>query len=347
MIVCDSGFHGVKTAIEYAKAHFENDFSLCTIDAHSGKDQIIDVFQAININTKFLIYAGWTNNYLTIMRAIKEKHPEIKHIINWHSPLGQTELSGARDIDAFVRCNQLLTAQEIEYIFVPFQKDADLFKKSFHKNYRWFPDTMAPIKCSPIELEKDVFKIGFFALPSSRKNILSQLAAVRLLHLAMSQGNLRWKGVRLYVGNGFDKQKAYIDYLDLLNIPYTTLPHFQNKQDYFNYLGSMNLNIQVTFSEAFNYVCAESLALGVPCMGSTMTPALYSTIPELQAILERFLVIQNIDDTEQVFEKMLVLATMNEATYLEIGKFCQVHVDTLTNYHNTAIKELFLELAAF
>jgi glycosyltransferase involved in cell wall biosynthesis len=325
--------------------HFGDYFATCFTNAYVGKEQIIDVLYAIKkYEPKFIIYAGWTNTYLSIIRQVKQNHPAIKHIINWHSPLGQTEMSGMQDIDAFTRCNQLLVTNEIEYMFVPFQKDATLFQQSFHRNYRWFPDTMAPISATPKSLSCKAFKIGFFALPSSRKNILAQAAAIRLLHLALYQAGTHWAGVHLYVGNGFDKHKTYVDFLELLNIPYTTLPHFHNKQDYYDHLASMNLNTQVTFSEAFNYVCAESLALGVPCMGSTMTPALYATTQPIQAILERSLIVKNIDDPQELFNKMLAIATMNTEDYCVLSNFCREHIERITSLHNEQLGKIFTEL---
>lgn len=346
VVVCDAGFHGVKTALEYAEKHFPNDMILCTIDACVGSDQFIDVAWTLEATkAKFIIYAGWTDNYLAIIKKVKQQFPHVRHIINWHSPLAQTELSGEHDVDAFIRCNQLLTAKEIEYILVPFKKDADLFKQSFHQNYRWFPDTMFPITGRKKTLESNLFKIGFFALPSARKNILSQMAAVRLLHIALQQNsNIPWQGVKIYVGNGFDRYKPYIDFLQMLNIPYTTLPHFHDKQEYFDYLSSMNLNIQVTFSEAFNYVCAESLALGVPCMGSTMTPALCSNNETIQTVFDHALVVQKIDNTIDLFEKMLAIACLNSEDYNKISNICKEHINLLTSMHNEAIKEVLLEL---
>ncbi len=106
----------------------------------------------------------------------------------------------------------------------------------------------------------------------------------------------------------------------------------------------MNLNTQVTFSEAFNYVCAESLALGVPCMGSTMTPALYATTQPIQAILERSLIVKNIDDPQELFNKMLAIATMNTEDYCVLSNFCREHIERITSLHNEQLGKIFTEL---
>jgi len=344
IMVCDTNFDGVKTALEYAEEHFSTRVVFCPYYSWVGKDCLVDVAQMIESNNSpAIMYSGWSNAYVSIIKYVKEKYPNIKQIINWHSPLAQTELAGKTDIDAFIRCNQMLVAKKIDYIAVPFEKEAILFRQYFHKNYRWFPDTISQIYTTTKEKKEDgYFKIGFFALPSARKNILSQLTAIRLLHLTLQANNTRWKGAKLIIGNGFDKYQTYVDFLEMLDIPYEILPFFQNKQDYYNNLASVHVNLQVTFSEAFNYVCAESLMLGIPCLGSTMTPALSSHLKEIERVLKQCLIINNIDDTNEVFEKLYALATASDDNYNNIRKIGQSHMNTIMLRHNSAIK-VFLD----
>ena len=343
VMVCDTNFDGVKTALEYAEQHFPNQAVFCPCYSWLGKDRLLDITQMIEANhSPAIMYSGWSNAYVSIIKAVKEKYPHIKQIINWHSPLGQTEMSGELDINAFVRCNQMLIAKEVDYIAVPFEKEATLFRQYFHKNYRWFPDTIAPIYTTQKDKKDDgYFKIGFFALPSARKNILSQLSAIRLLHLNLAQKS-DWKGAKLIIGNGFDKHTTYINFLEMLDIPYEILPYFQNKQDYYNNLASVHVNLQVTFSEAFNYVCAESLMLGIPCLGSKMTPALTSHLKEIEHVLKLCLIIDNIDDTNEVFEKLHALAIASEDNYSKVCNIGKSHMISVMHRHNAAIK-LFLD----
>lgn len=342
--VCDERFSSVQAALEYAELHFKDRFVFCPIFFQTGKDQIIDVIQTIDKhNAQVIMFCGWTDNYVGILKKLKLYRPYLHYIINWHSPLAQTEMAGKRDIDAFIRCNQLLVTKEIDYVFVPYEKDAKLFRHSYHENYRWFPDTIAPIHCNPVSLNDDYFRVGFFALPSPRKNLMSQFSAIRLLHLMLEKGG-KWKGAKLYIGNGFGDYQAYIDFLEMLDIPYQILPFFKNKQDYYNHLGAMHLNTQVTFSEAFNYVCAESLALGVPCLGSLMTPALLATTKEMQDIFDRLFIINKIDDTMETFNKMHSIALMAQDDYASVCNIVATHIRLLMFHHNSIIKQLFDEI---
>ena len=342
--VCDSGFFSVDSAMRMTEHYHKDRIRHCSISAHTGKDQIVDVLQYIDANNaSVVVYGGWNNSYASIIKRIKSLRPQVKHVVNWHSPLAQIEM--CNEVTPFIICNNMLNNKEIELILVPFQKDAELFKGSYHPNYRWFPDTMVPLECTPCIKKDNSFKIGFFALPSARKNILSQLSAARLLHLSTKEAkDSPWDGVKLFIGNGFDQHKDYFNFLQMLNIPYELLPHLGNKQAYYNHLGSMDLNIQITFSEAFNYVCAESLALGVPCLGSLMTPALTSPIKEIQNILDKFMIVTRIDDTISVFNKMKLFINLPDNLRNEIAETCKAHIRFLAIHHNTAIKAVIDEL---
>jgi hypothetical protein len=45
------------------------------------------------------------------------------------------------------------------------------------------------------------------------------------------------------------------------------------QHDYYTHMGSMDLNLQVTHAESFNYTAMESYLLGVPCLVGPCTPA--------------------------------------------------------------------------
>ena len=136
-----------------------------------------------------------------------------------------------------------------------------------------------------------------------------------------------------------------MQFLDMLDIPYTLLPFFENKQEYYNWLGSMHVNIQVTLSEAFNYVCAESLMLGVPCIGSMMTPALISRHQETQLLLNQFLIAQEVDSAMEIYEKIYALLTMSPDNYQQVCQTGQKHMLDITQQHNIAIAQFLKELS--
>lgn len=341
--ICDPGYLGVDTALKYAQEFFGKQFFHFTLPTASSIDElVIDILQKVDeLHSNVIIYAGWNQTYDKARELIRKTRPEIKHVVNWHSPLAQIEMSN--EVAHFVRCNNMLCKKQIDYIFVPYQPDADLFRRTYHPNYRWFPDTIGEINMEKRLLPDKNFKIGFFATPSPRKNILAQLSAVRTLHLSMKDKNLPWKGITMYLGNGFDKQPHYMNFLKSLDIPYVILPHFTNKNEYYSYLGAMDVNMQVTFSEAFNYVCAESLALGVPCLGSKMTPALRSPIPKINQFIEKFLIVSEIDNVLSIFSKLQFFTTLPEELKQEMKTIWHAHTNVLRQMHNKAIEELLNE----
>lgn len=346
LYICDerTGYAGVRCAAQNLAHCFSNTLKVIEIAPWLNNDALFDVMHAIDTcHARAIIYGGWNNAYADILHKIRELRPGIRHILHWHSPLAQIEMGN--EIELFMQCNDMLAKGYLQYIAVPFQKDAEIFRHSYHANYRWLPNTVYPIQNNPLLLNPKDFKIGFFAAPSARKNILSQLSAVRLLNLALIErkGTLPWERVVLYIGNNFKEHAEYYRFLKMLNIPHQLLPHLKNKQLYYDYLGAMNLNMQVTFSEAFNYVCAESLALGIPCLGSLMTPALTSHIPELQEMLTKFLLIPYIDSAAYLFDKMKTHLEMPQALSHEMRIIWQTHIQTLSTYHNDIISKAFAE----
>lgn len=201
---------------------------------------------------KHVLLHSWADGQSGIFAGLLKKgvHPYVV----LHSPAAQGELD--KEDSVFEECLQLGTSHVL-IGHAPMAKALGC---------RWLP---VPIRLEPLAEQRrgpqqvgDTIRVGMWNTWSRRKNTWTQMLACR--ELARISG----KQVELHgpvKPDGLNTTLA--GSVLLLETQYAP------QRDYYEQMGSMDLNLQVTHAESYNYTAMESYLLGAPCLVGPCTPA--------------------------------------------------------------------------
>jgi len=171
-----------------------------------------------------------------------------------HSPMAQGQLDGEDDV-----FEQVLSLGTSHFLcgHAPMAQALGC---------RWLP---VPILVGPIEEQRrgprpagETIRVGMWNTWSRRKNVWTQLLACREL------SRLSGRPVELHAAINPDGLHTVIGgSVMVFHTP------FAAQRDYYVNMGSMDINLQVTHAESFNYTAMESYLLGAPCLVGPCTPA--------------------------------------------------------------------------
>ncbi|MCH2223360.1 MAG: hypothetical protein MK066_01230 [Crocinitomicaceae bacterium] len=151
------------------------------------------------------------------------------------------------------------------------------------------------------ELSSDI-NIGCLVNNSFRKNIHNQAMAASMIENAT-----------IHLFNNEE--------LDYLKIPKKKMYELMEHRVFFDLIGSMSLNMHVTFSEGMGgQVCAESISQGVPCISGNT-----SSFFDYNEDLKSQLVVCGADDSWQIFMKIEDILANHSA----ISKECILYAKLL------------------
>lgn len=212
------------------------------------------------------IFGGWSKTYEELIKRLR--HEKIKFGVYWTSSPGQTDISQETE-----KLATIISNNHLRYRFFSSLAFASCLKKYF-KNLYHLPLIFASLGLIARKQDKtvnneNVFVMSLFCVQSEykRKNVLNSLLAVSSLK----------RNCRLYL-NGLSKDRYYRKILDKLCINYRDFGWMDRKK-YERVLGEVDLGLQVSFAESFNYVTAEHLARGIPVIATRMVPAV-ECLPE-------------------------------------------------------------------
>jgi len=131
---------------------------------------------------------------------------------------------------------------------------------------RWLP---VPIRTDPLERlrrgpreAENPLRVGMWNTWSPRKNTWTQMLAAREL------SRISGRPVEIHGPMQFNSlNMAIAGNVSLFETRYAP------QRDYYEQMGGMDLNLQVTHAESFNYTAMESYLLGAPCLVGPCTPA--------------------------------------------------------------------------
>src|SRR6185503_7732058 len=158
--------------------------------------------------------------------------------------------------------------------------------------------------------------LGVFSHDSFRKNLHNQIAAALLFSDASVHAH----------------EKERFDYFHCRD-RFVVHPFEESYDKFLETLGSMTLNLYVTFSECYGMVIAESLSLGVPCLASCS-----SGLFDYDEFLKKSLVVNDYDNPEAIFKQgQHVLENRNEIVLRGkeyIRKLNRIATEKLTAFLN-------------
>jgi hypothetical protein len=197
-----------------------------------------------------VMFGAWSPRYaMAIRRDCKAK----RKYVHWSSPLLQAELAGV-ELGYLGTIMDMLNKDIIDGVWVNDKGIYDTYKDQGNIFY-------APAPFDPAALKRyrkkatDKEGVFFFSVFSNKqKNTAVQLAAAKLAQ--------KEQPFVMYV-NGLTPE--FTNFADTIRLRYTDLKHLP-RDDYFEWLSSARVMLGVAASEAFSYVAAETLGLGVPIL---------------------------------------------------------------------------------
>ena len=226
---------------------------------HYEVDDRFDRFDLDNV--KMIIFGGsWNNQYAEINKVAKSKN--VKTALLFCSPFGQAALSN--EIPHLIKAYDLLLNGFVDYLFTGTQEMADILN---HPRVKFLPQTLdykTFMEKHEGEVEKRDKAVGLFCSKAWHKNIVNQMIG------------LRKTDYHLFT-NAFDKDTTTIALTH--DVRYTSF-EWLNDKEYYNLLKMIPVHLQCSYSEAFDYVVAETLLLGNPVIvGPTID---WVKLPELK-----------------------------------------------------------------
>lgn len=174
----------------------------------------------------------------------------IKPSFMWCSTLGQMELT-PYEMRNFMRLVELRKKGYVNFLFLQhrlynsvghFVKEATLLPYSID---------LSPYKVSE-QIELPGINIDLFCRPRQGKNILNQIASFTMAGI----------NGKLHINFETDFLSGIPNLLSKKIVYHKWIPDSM----YYNFIAGMDLSLQVTIGESFNYVACERMCLGVPVL---------------------------------------------------------------------------------
>jgi len=288
-----------------------------TIAVVGGKQiYLADMHQVAKDDT--VMFGAWHPRYaMAIRRDCKAK----RKYVHWSSPLLQAELAGV-ELGYLSTIVDLLDKDVIDGIWMNDKGIYDTYKDSGNIFY-------APAPFNPAALKRyrkkaiDKEGVFFFSVFSNKqKNIAVQLAAAKLAQ--------KEHPFILYV-NGLTPE--FTAFADTIHLRYIDLKHLPS-DDYFEWLSSARLMLGVAASEAFSYVAAETLSLGVPLL---MSPVVANNM----GVDDEQLIINDISSVNELKYCIRIMLFADTAEYARLCHLCRTAIENTATRNNKKIKDMF------
>ncbi|MEM7114733.1 MAG: hypothetical protein AAF614_20015 [Chloroflexota bacterium] len=264
--ICRKAFPGANRALINLSqtTQLTRHMALASTNPNSPEIQFL-VLHLAETRPQHVLFGGWDPAYDIIIRALRGK--SIRFGVYWTSSGGQTDMS-----QEMSKLSAILRHEAIDaYLFCSEGVARGL--QTAVSNTHYLPLTIADLPPeTPTNSAHAPFAISLFCPPPEykRKNIFNCLLA-----LARLRGDYR------LILNGLSTDPAYRHLLENLKIPF--VDHgWMTRADYEAQLGQLDLGLQLSFAESFNYVAAEHLVRGVPVLASNMVPVVQQLSPQIQ-----------------------------------------------------------------
>ena len=265
-----------------------------------------------------VVFGAWNPQYaMAIRRNCKAK----KKYLHWASPLLQAELAGV-EIGYLNMIMTLLKQEVLDGIWVLDKGVYDAYKdigNVFYAPAPFNPDQFGGYRKGVGERAE----VSFFSIFHNRqKNPYVQLAAVKAAQ--------RETPFTLYVNGLTPEQTSFANMIGLKRCELHHLP----KGDYFEWASLSKLGMQVSVSEAFDYVAAEFLNLEVPVL---MSPV----VARNMGIADERLIINDISSVGEIEEGILNILGADEKGYKTMCDICRKSIEYIAIRNNHMVADMF------
>ncbi len=262
-------FAGVAEVFRNIKNLHSKDVEIIEINAFTISTNVIRKLE--RFTPEIIVFGAWVPLHKDVMIWARKNIPGVKIVASWFSNFSQMEFSVNNELGIFNELQGWMSGQQhlIDEIWMSSVEDAYVLNKP----------NIKPLPC-PISIPEEIpsyvpepgkIKVSLFCTPGPRKNLANQILACSKI-----------PGVELHL-NGLSKKPEFAQLLKTLNIKY--VDHgWMDKSTYRNTIAAMDVGLQVTFAETFNYVVAEHMIYGVPIVVSSMIPII-NKIDELKELV--------------------------------------------------------------
>jgi len=229
-----------------------------------------------------VIFGAWAQGYQRLLDALPDA---TQAAVYWTSSTGQVDISSEA-----AQLERVLNHPRIRYKF--FMHRAFAAALQGRGDCLELPATI-PVATRPrVRSANAVPVISLFCSPNEyrRKNILNSILAVAM----------QTRPYIFYL-SGLSENPNYRRLLDGFGIRYRDWGWMTRQ--YARVLSRVDIGLQVSFAESFNYVAAEHVQRGIPVLVSRMVPALYN----MPRRVERHCVVENPDDPLEIASKLKYL----------------------------------------
>jgi len=265
-----------------------------------------------------VIFGAWTQAYaMAIRRNCKAK----KKYLHWASPLLQAELAGV-EIGYLNLIMTLLRREVLDGIWVLDKGVYEAYKdvgNVFYAPAPFSPDQFSGYRKGTGERAE----VSFFSIfHNKQKNPYVQLAAVKAAQ--------KEQPFTLYV-NGLTPEQT--SFANMIGLKHCDL-HYLPKGDYLEWASLSKLGMQVSVSEAFDYVAAEFLNLSVPVL---MSPI----VAQNMGITDKRLIITDISSVEEVKNGILNVLYADGKRYKIMCDACRESIEFTAIRNNQMVVDMF------
>lgn len=267
-----------------------------------------------------IIFASFDPLIAHLVRKLAKKG--IQPSVMWCSTLSQTELVPA-EVTWLKTLLDLLKAGQIKYLMAHrrifeslgyFINQAVFFPHPI--NLKVF-DTIKKQKLSGINLD-------LFCRPRIGKNILTQILSFKMTEL----------DAKLHINFDLKRFGRVVEQIGVKPVIHSWLP----EMDYYSLIASMDMSLQVTFGESFNYAVAERMALSVPVLS---TYDIYLLAED--QFLNKYLCVNAIDTPKTIAASIKrILNDKSLRNELAIG--CRERIEMISRENNQIVCDTALSL---
>ena len=301
------GWPGVATALRSIQKILKSqypDIVIENIGFESGKLSFSTIRKLKQEPADLIFLGGWDNNVkLLVHNAV---NPDTKITLLWCSPIVQTDLGG--EISRFMEVLDFVKSGYIDNLGILLDYDYE-FLKGLSPSVKYLPvwmDTDELDGISGVKLEEGFIHADIFCAPCSRKNVFLQMMAL-----------LKYKEkVKLHVN--YMPNPNTMSYIGLGNKYFNDnfINHlWMNRKSYLSHVKSMDIGLQVTLSESYNYTAGEHLYLGTPILLSKSTP-ISRNLPEGLDIL----IVDDYTNVSEVSKKIASISSIKDKK--ELSELC-------------------------
>jgi glycosyltransferase involved in cell wall biosynthesis len=287
--VCVKGFPGADHALRSLErtVGLTRHFSLASTNPRSPEVR----FLAQHLREQrpaLLVLGAWTPLYESFVDALAGLDTRIA--VYWTSTAAQGDIS-----DEVAKLVRMLQAGRTQYLFCASDDLASALRGRV-AGVLGLPPTLVWPRARVTGVRRTTGRptvsLFFPAAETRRKNVTNALLAVAALRTPP----------RLLL-NGLSARPGYRELLEVLGVGYHDLGWIEDRRRYERTLSRVDVGLQPSLTESYDYVAAEHLSRGVPVVGSSAVPAL----ARLPREIRRALVVDDVDGHAGIRDKLQAL----------------------------------------